>query len=79
MNDRILSGNLSTMLTKDVGLIEKSHDWWQGGEPHTYIDGSKPIDGLFTSYDVEMSSFFMLSFHESQDHSTEIMIDPSDE
>lgn len=53
------------MLTDELGLIERSHEWWHEDEPHTYLLGSSPIDGLLTTVDVDVSSFLLLSFHES--------------
>ena len=64
-NESIVSGGMSSMLVDELGLVERSHDFWQGEPPHTFVRGSDPIDGLFTTDDVDITAYMMLSFHES--------------
>ena len=48
-NEHVLNGSLGKSLQDDslgLGLVEISHKAWDGHEPNTYIDGSKPIDGV---------------------------------
>jgi hypothetical protein len=76
-NDHVLTCDLAEMLHA-IGMRERSQEWWSNHEPNTFVSGSKPIDGLFTTDDVDISSFLMLSFHESPgDHRSFVFDVPS--
>lgn len=75
-NEHILRSPLACRLhSDDIELSDISHHFWETGtEPHTYIDGSQPIDGIFTTPNLDVSNFVALSFHESVgDHRTLIV------
>ena len=75
-NEHILSGTIGKMLTEEengLDLVELSHKSWREVEPNTYIDGTRPIDGVWASDSLEIGGFKMLSFGESVgDHRTMI-------
>ena len=76
-NEHVYSGKLASML-QGIGMIERSQEWWSHHEPNTFISGTQQIDGLFTTEDVDISSFLMLSFHESPgDHRSFVFDIPS--
>ena len=65
-NEHITKGLIHAQLTSnDVGLKEISHRSWGPSPPHTHINGSIPIDGIFASPELEVSNCLLLSFHES--------------
>ena len=75
-NKHILHGPLAQQLTSEsIGLTEATHWFWPAGmEPNTHFRGSQPIDGIYVSPDIEVSSFLSLSFHEGVgDHRTMII------
>ena len=75
-NEHILRGPLARQLTHEsIGLAEATHRFWPAGtEPNTHFRGSQPIDGIYVSPDIEVSSFLSLSFHEGVgDHRTMII------
>ena len=74
-NEHVISGKIGKSLThRALGLHEISHKFWGTTPPHTYIDGSLPIDGVFASPELEVSNYMSLSFHESVgDHRTMIV------
>ena len=56
-----------------LGLVEILYKAWDGHESNTYIDGSKPIGGVWASRCLEIGGFRLLSFWESVgDHRTMI-------
>ena len=69
-HEHTMDGKLSGMLEAEgVGLVEFSHKSWDGVPPHTYLDGKIPIDASYSSPDVEITNFCMLSFiNSSGDH-----------
>ncbi len=70
MNEHVLTEKLAQEFFK-LGLIEATHMQWQGDEPHTYIDGSEPIDGVYHSPNLKVTALAQLSFHEGVgDHRT---------
>ena len=72
-NEHILRDELSLLLAKPgVDLEEVTHLHWDPGpEPHTYVDGSEPIDGVYKTPDVEIVGLTQLNFLEScGDHRT---------
>jgi hypothetical protein len=77
LNEHSIWGKISRRLqSDDIELIERTHDFWPEGilEPNTHIDGSRPIDGIFATPDINVTNCLLLSFHESVgDHRTMIM------
>ena len=56
----VLNGSLGKRLLYEdlgLGLVEISHKAWDGYEPNTYIDGSKPIDGVWASRGLAVGGF----------------------
>ena len=71
-NEHVLTGSFTRKL-QELGLLEISHRCWGEEEPHTFIEGSKPIDGVWASAELEIGGFKILSFSESVgDHRTMI-------
>jgi len=74
MNEHPLKGALSKMMLS-TGLLEATHQHWNGCEPNTHIRGSGPIDGVYYSSSLEVTASLQLSFHEGVgDHRT-VLID----
>ena len=75
-NEHILMGNLTSRLPDSMTgleLEEISSRAWDFDEPNTFIDGRKPIDGVWASRCLEIGGFKLLSFGESiGDHRTKI-------
>lgn len=46
MNEHILTGPLARRMLA-LGLKEATHKAWDGDGPHSYIDGKRPIDGVY--------------------------------
>ena len=70
-NEHVLEGPFTSALREEVGLEEISHRAWRGTPPHTFIDGSQPIDGVWASPELDIGGFAILSFGQSVgDHST---------
>ncbi len=62
-NKHILTGKLPTALAK-LGLQEATHTLWGESEPRTYVHGDgAPIDGVFHTPDIEVTTIMQLSFH----------------
>ncbi len=58
-----------------MGLVEATHQHWRTLEPHTFIGGVDPIDGVWHTPDLEVSALVQLSFHEGLgDHRT-VLVD----
>ena len=74
MNERILTGKLATHLL-DLGLLEATHLSWGDKEPNTHINGSKPIDGVYHTSNLEVTSTLMLSFHEGVGNHRTVLVD----
>jgi hypothetical protein len=73
MNEHILTGELASMLLS-MGLQEATNTCWEDKEPNTHIRGSKPIDGIYHSSNLEIVTTKMLSFHEGVgDHRTTLV------
>ena len=75
-NEHILNGPLAQQLTHpSIGLREITNKFWPPGkDPHTHFRGSQPIDGIYTSPEIEANNFLSLSFHEGVgDHRTMIV------
>jgi hypothetical protein len=71
MNELILHGVLPKEFLR-LGLQEATHTHWEGPEPQTYVCGDgNPIDGVYHTSDLEITSLMQLSFHEGiGDHRT---------
>ena len=75
-NEHVLRGKLPRLL-QQAGLEEVSHTRWGGMEPKTFARGSQPIDGIYISQELEVTSIMILPFDESiGDHRT-MLIDIS--
>jgi hypothetical protein len=74
MNEHILHGMLLRKFVQ-LGLQEATHTHWEGPEPQTFVYGDgKPIDGVYHTPDLEITSLMQLSFHEGVgDHRTIII------
>jgi hypothetical protein len=76
MNKHILNGPLAKRML-GMGLEEATHQHWGDTKPHTYVGGKEPIDAVFHTPDLEVTSTLKLSFHESVgDHRT-VLVDIS--
>jgi len=74
MNEHVLRGTVARYLLK-MGLVEATHQYWGSDEPHTFIGGVDPIDGVWHTPDLEVSALVQLSFHEGLgDHRT-VLVD----
>ena len=74
MNEHILRGPVARRLLS-MGLVEVTHLHRGTVEPHTFIGGVEPIDGVWHTPDLEVAALVQLSFHESLgDHRT-VLID----
>ncbi len=73
MNEHVLRGRLARKLIS-LGLQEATNPSWGPTEPNTHISGSIPIDGVYHSSNLEITSTIMLSFHEGVgDHRTTLV------
>ena len=73
MNENILRGPLARRLL-NLGLVEATHSSWGEKAPNTHVSGTKPIDGIYHTPDIEISATLQLSFHESVgDHRSAII------
>jgi hypothetical protein len=74
MNEHILRGSVARYLLS-MGLAEATQRNWGIVEPHTYIGGTEPIDGVWHTPDLEVYAVSQLSFHEGLgDHQT-VLVD----
>ena len=72
-NEHALTGKLPRLLQAE-GLVEATNSRWGTGEPATFCRGSTPIDGVYTTPDLEVTAIMMLPFNESiGDHRTTIV------
>jgi hypothetical protein len=62
MNEHVLRGRLAILLFK-MGLLEETHTSWGVTEPHTYVRGNKPINGVWFTPDLEVMCTMQLLFH----------------
>ena len=74
MNEHVLQGYLARILL-ELGLSEATHESWGEQEPNTHISGSKPIDGVYHSPNLEVTSTLLLSFHEGVGNHRTVLID----
>jgi hypothetical protein len=63
MNKHVLRGHLAKYMLR-MGLTEVTHHGWRNEEPHTYFRGTEPIDGVWHSHQLVITSTAQLSFHE---------------
>ena len=54
-----------TRWPEGLDLVEMSHKHWGGTEPDTFIEDSKPIDGVLALLDLDFFGFKMLLFSKS--------------
>ena len=67
-NESTTDGPLRKILEKEGAELEEfSHKYYGSTSPHTFIDGKIPIDAGYTTPDMEITSFCMLSFLDSTD------------
>ena len=73
-NEQVTNGPIFRALT-DINMKELTHRFWQPGTiPHTHISGTKAIDGIFATHELEITGLVELSFDESVgDHRTMIV------
>jgi hypothetical protein len=71
MNKHILTGHLAKAF-QCLGLLEATHLNLKGSKPQTFVFGKgKPINGMYHSPELEMTSLMQLSFHKGvKDHKT---------
>ena len=73
MNEHVLQGPLARRLLQ-LGLVEATHSSWGETPPNTHVSGTRPIDGIYHSPDIEVIATMQLSFHESVgDHRSAII------
>jgi len=74
MNEHVLRGTVARYLLS-MGLVEVTHQHWGTKEPHTFIGRVDPIDGVWHTPDLEVSTLVQLSFHKGlRDHRT-VLVD----
>ena len=71
MNEHIITGYLAKAF-HHLGLLEATHLTWRGSKPQTFVFGKgQPIDGLYHSPELEITSVMQLPFLEGVgDHRT---------
>jgi hypothetical protein len=74
MNEHILKGRLAKYMLK-MGLVEATHQVWGTEEPHTYFQGTEPIDGVWHSHNLDVTSTLQLSFHEGVGDHRSVIVD----
>jgi hypothetical protein len=74
MNKHIITGTLPKEFQR-LGLFEATHLNWEGSKPCTFVFGKgKPIDGVYHSLELDITSIMQLSFHKGVgDHKTTII------
>ena len=75
-NEHVLTGRLAGLFAHpSIDMHEASHAFWNKGMEHnTHINGTKPINGVYASPEIDVQSFLALSFHEGVgDHRTSII------
>ncbi len=74
MNEHILTGHLAKAFQR-LGLLEATHLNWKGSKPKTFVFGKdEPIDGMYHSPELEITSIMQLSFHKGVgDHKTTLV------
>jgi hypothetical protein len=62
INKHALCGPVACHLIA-MGLTEATHHHWGDKEPHTYISGVEPINGVWHTPDLKVLAVLQLSFH----------------
>jgi hypothetical protein len=62
MNEHILHGPLAKCMFC-LGLKKATHQYWGGIEPHTYVGDKEPIDPVFHTSELKVTSTLQLSSH----------------
>jgi hypothetical protein len=74
MNEHILKGHLAWYMLK-MGLAEATHQVWRTKEPHTYFQGTEPIDGVWHSHNLNVTLTLQLSFHKGAGDHQSVIVD----
>ncbi len=74
MNEHILTGCVARRLLA-MSLQEATHSQWGEREPHTYVRGSKPINAVWHSQDLDVVSTLQLSFHKGVGDHCLVLVD----
>ena len=63
-NEHVLDGKFMRRLLADelLDLVEETHHHWDGVAPHTYMNGSNPIDTVIRLREIKVMAFLMLPF-----------------
>ena len=75
-NEHVLRGLLAQRLAHlSIDMQESSSRFWPPNQEHnTHSMGTQPIDGIYTTPDIDVNNFLSLSFHEGVgDHRTSIV------
>ena len=76
-NEHVLTGKLPRRLFEQLDMEEATNTKWGEEEPRTHIRGSFPIDGVYHTKDLEITSTVQLSFHESVGDHRNVLVDIS--
>jgi hypothetical protein len=74
MNKHVLRGTVARHLLS-MGLIKATHQYWGNEEPHTFIGGVEPIDGVWHTPHLEVSAVVQLSFHKGLGGHRTVLVD----
>jgi hypothetical protein len=74
MNEHALRGSVACCLTA-MGLTEATHHHWGDKEPHTYIGGVEPIDGVWHTPDLKVLAVLQLSLHKGVGNHCTVLVD----
>ncbi len=61
----------------NMGLHEATQANWGSLEPHTYVRGTEPIDGVWFLPELEITLTIQLSFHEGVGDHITVLVDVS--
>jgi hypothetical protein len=74
MNKHFLWGSLTKYLS-NMGLQEAAHPIWGEMEPHTYVREKEPINGVWFSPELEITSTVQLFFHKGMGNLRSVLVD----
>jgi hypothetical protein len=75
MNEHILTGHLAKAFQR-LGLLEATHLNWKGSKPQTFVFGKgEPINGMYHSPELEITSIMQLSFHKGVGDNKTTLVD----
>ena len=75
-NEHVLDGKLCRQLTMPgIDLVEAVHRYTGLPSPPTFFRGSKPIDGIWVSPELEVEAVSILPFHKDIGDHRPIIID----